>query len=68
MPASSAGDRPRSSRAARFRRRMEPGGIEPPSRDSQHVASTRVSDALILIPRAAISSIPRDPAPGVFSP
>jgi integrase len=47
--------------------RMEPGGIEPPSRDSQHVASTRVSDGLILIPRAAISSIPRDPAPGVVS-
>jgi len=27
--------------------RMEPGGIEPPSRDSQHAASTRLVIALI---------------------
>lgn len=47
--------------------KMEPGGIEPPSRDSQHVASTRVSDVLISIRRTTISSIPPDPAPGVFS-
>ena len=37
---------------------MEPGGIEPPSRDSQQIASTRLSVGLILahkLPAAASS-------------
>jgi hypothetical protein len=55
------------SNANQERIKMEPGGIEPPSRDSQHVASTRVSDDLISTAWTAISSIPRRPAPGVFS-
>ncbi len=38
-------------RSAMMFPRMEPGGIEPPSRDSQQDASTRVSDDLILTSR-----------------
>ncbi len=47
--------------------KMEPGGIEPPSRGSQQDASTRVSDDLLSDPGAAVSSISRSPARGVFS-
>ena len=39
---------------------MEPGGIEPPSRDSQQDASTRVSGDLISVPRAATGRLPLD--------
>ena len=47
---------------------MEPGGIEPPSRDSQQSASTRVSGDLISTPAAATGSIGRGPALRVVSP
>ena len=39
-------------------RKVEPGGIEPPSRDSQHDASTRVFADLISIVQSASDSIP----------
>lgn len=46
---------------------MEPGGIEPPCRDSQPGASTRVSGGFISDPDAATGSITRIPARGSFS-
>ena len=54
--------------AVRERRKMEPGGIEPPSRDSQQSASTRVSGDLISDPLAATGSIVRIPALSNSSP
>src|SRR5262245_24287216 len=47
--------------------RVEPGGIEPPSRDSQLAASTRVSAGLISTRATAIGSLRVGPARGVFS-
>lgn len=48
-------------------KKVEPGGIEPPSRVSQHAASTRVSGGLISMPRACTSTLARPPANGVVS-
>ncbi len=45
-------------------REMEPGGIEPPCRDSQNPASTRVVRCLISISRTGTDTLPIDPAPG----
>lgn len=46
---------------------MEPWGVEPQSRCSQHAASTRVSDGLILTSATAIGSLRACPARGVMS-
>src|SRR5690606_39699378 len=56
-PALESGPRP-------TRKEVEPGGIEPPSRDSRQDASTRVSDGLISVPKTAIGSLLRNPASG----
>ena len=48
-------------------KRMEPWGVEPQSRCSQHAASTRVSDGLILTSATAIGSLRACPARGVMS-
>jgi len=47
---------------------MEPGGIEPPSRDSRSAASTRVFGGLISAIRAGADALPFSHARGVFSP
>ena len=47
---------------------MEPGGIEPPSRDSQQDASTRVSGDLISVRVAATGGVGADPAISNSSP
>ena len=49
-------------RATLNRNKMEPGGIEPPYRNSQHNASTRVSIDLISVATAANGSIRENPA------
>lgn len=43
---------------------MEPGGIEPPSRNSQQEASTRVVRRFISASRAKTDTLPVGPAPG----
>lgn len=50
------------------REKMEPGGIEPPSRDSRSAASTRVSGGLISAIGAGAGALPFSQARGVVSP
>ena len=46
---------------------MEPGGFEPPCRDSHIAASTRVFRLLISASATATDNMRARPAPGVFS-
>ena len=47
-------------------KKMEPGGFEPPCRDSHIAASTRVFRLLISACETATDNMPARPAPGVF--
>ncbi len=51
----------------RIIRKVEPGGIEPPSRCSRHAASTRVSADLVLVWSAGRSTLLPEAVPGKFS-